>query len=150
MAGDLEDFLKRAAERRAQKQQQGGGAKPAAPRPRPRPEYTDARQERQIRQPVEDAIPVAEIVEPVNPLAEQERKVAAAKKRAEEAKRKIAELQRSKGSNRSSQTASSTTAGSPLSNGTPIEQLIQMIHHPDGIQQAFLLKEILDRPMDRW
>lgn len=149
MPGDLEDFLKRAAERRAQKQQQGGGAKQRpASRPRPRPEYTDSRRERQIRQPIEDAIPVAEVVESVNPLAEQQRKVAEAKKRAEEARRKMAELQQSK---RGQQGPSGGGEGNvSFSGDAPIEQLLQMLQHPGGIQQAFLLKEILDRPIDRW
>jgi hypothetical protein len=152
MAGDLEDFLKRAAERRAQKQQQGGrGAAPdgrpqQTARPRPRPEYTDSRRERQIREPAEDAIPVAELVEEVNPLAEQQRKVAEAKKRAEEARKRIAELQSKSGSSQGGPTSGSESPPE----GTPIEQLLEMIRRPNGIQQAFLLKEILDRPMDRW
>jgi small-conductance mechanosensitive channel len=152
MAGDLEEFLKRAAERRAQKQRQqqaGDGARQAS-RPKPRPEYSDARRERQVRQPAEDPIPVAEVVEAVNPLAEQQRKLAESKKRAEEAKRKLAEQKKKLKGKGDSKQESSEAAVFQLGEGKPGEQLLKMIYQPGGIQQAFLLREILDRPADRW
>jgi hypothetical protein len=160
MPGDLEEFLKRAAERRAAKQQEGGGgAAPrgggqggggqAAPRRRPRPEYTDAKRERQIREPVEEEpIPVAELVESLNPLAEQQRQVAEAKRRAEEARRRLEQEQEKLGvEDEGEQPSGRQTAAMT---GTPIQQLFQMLRHPEGVQQAFLLKEILERPADRW
>lgn len=160
MAGDLEEFLKRAAERRAQKQ---GGAAPktqpkqAAPveRPspvqrqtesRPRPEYTDARRERQVRAPIEEAIPIAEIIEPVNPLLEQEARVAEAKRRADEARKKMSKIRQSK-----PQAAPVMAELVPDAQGSPADQLFELLKSPDGVRQAFLLREILDRPdFDRW
>jgi hypothetical protein len=162
MPGDLEEFLKRAAERRAAKQQQGGGGAAgqgrggqgrggqAAPRRRPRPEYTDAKRERQIREPVEDEpIPVAELVESLNPLAEQQRQVAEAKRRAEEARRRLEEEQEKLGIDEEGE-PSAPRQQHAAPTGTPIQQLFQMLQRPEGVQQAFLLKEIMDRPTDRW
>lgn len=147
MAGDLEDFLRRAAERRAQKQQQagGGGGRQTPARPKPRPQYSDARRERQIRQPVEEAIPVAEIVEPVNPLAEQERRLAASKKKAAEARERMEQQQRDIHEGVVEDRGVISIAG-----GTPAQQLLDLIQRPGGLQQAFLLREILERPEDRW
>ena len=34
--------------------------------------------------------------------------------------------------------------------GTPAEQLLDLIRRPGGMQQAFLLREILERPEERW
>lgn len=161
MAGDLEDFLRRAAERRAQKQQAGGGGqagggqagrqrqqRPTPQAPRPKPEYTEARRERQVRQEIEEAIPVAEIVEPVNPLAEQQRRLAESKRKAEEVRAKMAEQY---GGN-SGAAAAAPSPAQPLFSGdaTPAEQLLELLQRPGGIQQAFLLREILERPQDRW
>ncbi|WP_182870354.1 hypothetical protein [Stieleria mannarensis] len=147
MAGDLEDFLKRAAERRAQKQQQaGGGGGAARPKPRPRPEYTEARRERQVRQQVEEAIPVAEVVEePVNPLAERRRKLAEAKKKAEEARARLAKQTAEIHDPQPADRGVISIAG-----GTPAEQLLDLLRRPGGLQQAFILREILERPQDRW
>lgn len=146
MAGDLEDFLKRAAERRAQKQQQGGaGSRPTAPKPKPRPEYTQARRERQIRPVVEEAIPIAEIVESTDPMAEKRQRLAVAKQKADEARSRMAKQQLDIHEPGAVDRGVISIAG-----GTPAEQLLDLIRRPGGIQQAYLLKEILDRPVDRW
>jgi len=70
MSGDIEDFLKRAAERRQARQ----ASRPAAPqqtqKPATRPEYTDSRRERTVRPREEDdELIVAEVVE--QPLAKR-------------------------------------------------------------------------------
>ncbi|MEM6471123.1 MAG: hypothetical protein AAF802_16305 [Planctomycetota bacterium] len=148
MPGDLEDFLKRAAERRAQKQGGAAGGQKPKQQSRPRSEYTDARRERQVRQPVEEAIPVAEVVEPVNPLAEKQKRLAAAKAKAEAAKKKLEASKKSAAKKESSGTPQPPVA--LQGSGTPAEQLLQMLRQPGGIQQAFLLREILERPADRW
>lgn len=150
MAGDLEEFLKRAAERRAQKQGGGGGKPPAKPKPKPKPrqEYTDARRERQVRPPVEEAIPVAEVVEHVNPLAEKQRKLAEAKAKAKAAQKKL-EAQQKK-SKRSVPAREPVESPVVISSGTAAEQLIEMLKQPGGMRQAFLLRELFDRPSDRW
>lgn len=151
MAGDLEDFLKRAAERRAQKQQAGGGGgtgRPAPapkPKPKPKPEYTEARRERQIRQAFDEPIPVAEVVEPVDPLAEKRRRLAEAKRKAEEARARMAKQQAAIGESKPA-----VRGVISIPDGTPIDQVLNLIRRPGGIQQAFLLREILERPSDRW
>jgi len=88
MSGDLEDFLKRAAERRQSRQ----AKTPPQPQQRPaaRPEYTDARRERTVRPPAgdDDEIVVAQVIE--EPLA----------KRIAELQRKQAEAQSARHANR--------------------------------------------------
>ncbi len=151
MAGDLEEFLKRAAERRAQKQ--GGGAgrpqqrRTPTPQPvqEPEPEVRESLRDRHIKPSIDDAIPVAEVVEPVSPFADQERRLAESRKKAEAAKQKLAQA-------RKKQQAASEKQDldAPELTGTAAEQLIQLIRHPNGLKQAFLLREILDRPSDRF
>ncbi len=34
--------------------------------------------------------------------------------------------------------------------GNTVDALIESLQRPGGVQQAILLKEILDRPVDRW
>jgi len=70
MSGDIEDFLKRAAERRQARQ----ASRPAAPqqtqKPAARPEYTDSRRERTVKpREDDDELIVAEVVE--QPLAKR-------------------------------------------------------------------------------
>lgn len=153
MAGDLEDFLKRAAERRAQKQQQAGGAARPAPKPRPQQQprqqpqqqYTQAKRERQIRQPVQEAIPVAEVVDPNSSLAERREK-ARSKKRSDDARERVARQQRA-----IHETDGPIDRGViSVAGGTSVEQLLDLIQRPGGMQQAFILKEIFDRPEERW
>lgn len=148
MAGDLEEFLKRAAERRAQKQQ---GAKadpaPAQPQRQPRPEYTSARRERQVQPQIEEAIPIAEIIEePIDVLAEQRARVEEAKRKAAIAKAKM------KAQRKPPTPAAQAPKDLPtLPTGNPAEQLLELIKRPGGMQQAFLLREVLERPdVDRW
>lgn len=156
MAGDLEDFLRRAAERRAQKQQQGAGGRPAKrggsgqsqrPKPQPRsaPEYTDARRERQIRPPVEEEVFADDLIEVVNPLAEKQARLAKSKKQAAAAKERVAQQQRD-----IHEPTVADRGQISISGGTPAEQLLDLLQRPGGIQQAFLLREILERPEDRW
>jgi hypothetical protein len=70
MSGDIEDFLKRAAQRRQARQANQPPAPPKTQQPPPRPEYTDARRERSV-QPVDDddEIVIAEMIQ--QPLAER-------------------------------------------------------------------------------
>jgi hypothetical protein len=164
MAGDLEDFLRRAAERRKakaaqQKQQPQRQAKqpaqqrPAQQRPaqkppqRRQPEYTDRRAERIVR-PEPEPIPVAEVIEePTDSLAARKRRLEEAKKAAERAKAEAAKRASSVRS-ASSQPTSSGTA--PALTGDFASDLLKMLKHPNGIKQAILLREILDRPEHRW
>ena len=147
MAGDLEEFLKRAAERRAQKQQQAAGGKVAKPL-RQRPEYSDARRERTIRKRADDHIPVAEVVESENrsqPLAERREKIAKAKRKADQSR------QQSKRHDQALVEPAMLDDSSPSDSETsPAEELLRLLQQPNGIRQAFLLQEILQRPEDRW
>jgi len=81
MSGDIEDFLRRAAERRQQRQ---AAKAPPAPVARQRPEYSDSRSERYVSRRDEDddsvdVVPVEAIEEPLSRrIAELKRKQAAA------------------------------------------------------------------------
>lgn len=149
MSGDLEDFLKRAAQRRqanaSQQQQQQQSA--ASSRPKRR-EYTDSRKERlpQADQGEDlEEVMLAEIVgDHQTPLAEKQQETEAAKKRAAEAEA-AAQQQAAK----TQKSAGGAAPASPLGKN-PAEELRQMLKQPGGLRQAILLKEILDRPEHRW
>ncbi|TWU02701.1 hypothetical protein [Stieleria varia] len=146
MAGDLEEFLRRAAERRAQKQQQQQ-QQPAAPPPPPQQSYTNSRTERQVRPAAEEVV-MAEIVEePVNAIAERQRQVAEARKRAEVARKKLANSKRSVKHVDEVKVAVSVDE---TPTGITPEALIAMLRRPGGLQQAILLREILERPERNW
>lgn len=191
MSGDIEDFLKRAAERRQARQ----ANRPAAQqpqRPAARPEYTDSRRERTVRpRDEDDELIVAEVVE--QPLArriadlkqkqadvqaaKQADRVGSAAKRdsvaAESdmsrndrnratrraADRAEAALQSGRGSVPlaapiAAQTAASQRNAMAAGQADPgselINELLQSLKSPHGLQRAMLLHEILDRPVHRW
>ena len=81
MSGDIEDFLRRAAERRQQRQ---AGKAPAPPVARQRPEYSDASRERNVSRrdeddDLDDVLPAEAIEEPLSRrIAELKRKQAEA------------------------------------------------------------------------
>ncbi len=149
MPSDLEDFLRRAAQRR----QTNAPPAQAAPTQRTRPEYTNRQSERLTSHPMDDSddIPVAAIVlddeHEEDPYAMQRKRIAAAKAAAEKEAAKaaaaLAKLQQSKASGGS-------PASSFTSTGNMVEDIKRMIQAPGGMQQAMILKEILDRPEHRW
>ncbi|QDT03828.1 hypothetical protein K227x_22130 [Rubripirellula lacrimiformis] len=148
MSGDLEDFLRRAAQRRQAK----AAAEQSNPPPsrRPPPQYSDSRSERVTYDYNEsDEIPTAEIVEFTD---DDGSSIAARMIRREDAKRAAAdskqdddaEMRKSRGMlSRQKLTKATFT-------GNPVQDLIAAMQSPGGVQQAILLKEILDRPIDRW
>jgi hypothetical protein len=69
MSGDIEDFLKRAAERRQARQASRPASAQQSQQPATRPEYTDAKRERTVRPREDDELIVAEVVE--QPLAKR-------------------------------------------------------------------------------
>ncbi len=150
MSGDLEDFLRRAAQRR---QASLPPAQAATPSPaRSRPEYSNRQAERKTRAPQDeddDDIPIAaiaidELVEE-DPYAMQRKRIAAAKAAAEaeaaQVAARFAKLQ---------QPQHGSPASNYASSGNLADDLIGMLRTPGGIQQAILLREILDRPEHRW
>ncbi|WP_372725478.1 hypothetical protein [Novipirellula sp.] len=161
MAGDLEDFLRRAAQRRqanagnppAAARPPAPAARPAAPQPavpeqRKRPQYSNHRTERMIRE-VEEEIFVAEVVEDEpSPWQERQRKIEEAKRAAAEAE-SIAAKAMAKVKKGGSQ-ATPQFAPGPQMTGNVAADLLRLLQSPEGIQQAVLLREILDRPIDRW
>ncbi|TWU67609.1 hypothetical protein [Crateriforma conspicua] len=150
MAGDLEDFLKRAA---AKRQAKAAAAQNANTRPtRSAPEYTDSRRERQIRElddsDLVDEVIVGEVVETPSDqqqYQERRRRIEQAKKRAE----KIA-AETAKRAKKSSSVVD--TSSDSIGDGEVLdpEQLMAMLRSPQGMRQAILLREILDRPEHRW
>jgi hypothetical protein len=141
MAGDLEEFLRRAAARR-QQQTSVQKPQPVAPRREP-PQYSDSRTERIVRSEPEPVLLAAEVVEnshnsyaaQLQQIDDARRAAAAAERKAAQAARNAAEVVRS---------ASATTGANAA------QELIRLIRRPGGIQQAILLREILDRPEHRW
>ncbi len=170
MSGDLEDFLKRAAERRQAKAAQ---QKQSTPQKRVPPQYSDRRTERDPR-PVPDAEVVeAEVVsassvdnvlvaKAVTENQDRSRQAnrsgrrkpaktdtAAPRQVAREAKSKATAV--TEGDSKSTPySQSSATTGSQQSVGFSAEDLVALLKRPGGVQQALLLREILDRPEHRW
>jgi hypothetical protein len=118
--------------------------RPAAPRPKP--EYTEAKRERLVRPPVEEPVPGVELAQqPIGQLAEKRERAAKAKKKAAESRERVAQQQRDIHEPTAADRGVISIAG-----GSPIEQLLDLMRRPGGIQQAFLLREILERPEERW
>lgn len=168
MAGDLEDFLRRAAQRRQAKAAQnrgGAGRVPGQPGPgqpgpgqlgpgqlgpasgaggsaRPRPEYSNRKTERMVAASDADEVLVAEVVEDeVASIVARKRRLEAA----EQAKAAVAK----KEAQRNDPNCAYSGEGVVLS-GNASQDLIKLLSQPGGIRQAILLREILDRPEHRW
>ncbi|MFG0263257.1 MAG: hypothetical protein ACF788_12770 [Novipirellula sp. JB048] len=162
MAGDLEDFLRRAAQRRQANAAGQSAATPPpaasrpaasradAPAPRRKPQYSDSRTERVTSDHAEEIL-VAEVVqetqEKPSPWQERQRKIEQAKRAAVQAEADAAAaLKKVKASNR----AKSPPASEAETSDDLAADLLRLLQSPAGIRQAVLLREILDRPIDRW
>ena len=145
MSGDLEDFLRRAAQRRQTKAAQQQQPPPQQPAQRQPPQYSDRRTERVARIP-EDEVLTAEVVEDdPNSFAARLQRVEEAKRAAKKAEAEaVAKLKKSHGGR------TRPAINSAALTGHPAQDLIRMLQQPGGIQQAILLREILDRPEHRW
>ena len=154
---NIEDFLKRAAQRRQSK---------TVPAPQPpsgrRPEYTDARTERGPRHRSEeesaplqailvDEVPSQSVAEQLR-AAEQQRLQAlraAAARRAggvvKPAAAQSASVSTPRAASVAPQILTSNDAGF-----TAADRLVTMLQHPEGMLQAILLNEVLKRPEHRW
>lgn len=179
MSGDIEDFLRRAAERRQARQ----AKKPAPPPARPsRPEYSDSRRERaaQWEQDAlagdeDDAPVIAQQVETplTRKLAELKRAQAAAQAMRDAAPEEAVEVGRGAASaQRSSEgiaaagpvtptellararlgrgAADATAAATAAATPSMMDELRQTLSNPQGLRSAMLLHEILSRPEHRW
>jgi hypothetical protein len=149
MSGDLEDFLRRAAQRRQAKASQ----RPQPPAPRPKPQYSNRDTERVVDAVIVEEPLVAEVIaEDSNPLAAQQRRLQESRKAAALAQAEAAKkLSNIKG--RRPSRLGSRARGGPASlalSGVTSEDLIRLLSSPQGIRQAILLREILDRPEHRW
>lgn len=180
MPDDIEDFLKRAAQRRQAKSTSAptppgpAQAQPLPARPAPvkpvatqRPEYTDARTERIPRNRADQERPLQAILidddDPGTGVAEHMEKLK--KQRTKAAK--AAEAKRAGGTVKPvtpAPVASSASYVAPerapsvapqTTTGdnagfTVSDRLITMLRQPEGMMQAILLQEILKRPEHRW
>ena len=148
MSGDLEDFLRRAAQRRQAKAAQS--AQPAA-KPRQRPQYSNSRTERVARNvesnQVRDEILVAEVVEDDIATKRDQLEAKRERQRAETAADQAKTAATRSATNRSP--ASSDASSAALSSQAGMD-LLAALRSPGGVRQAILLKEILDRPTHRW
>lgn len=149
MSGDLEDFLRRAAERRREK-----AAGPPAPQPRrQRPEYTDSRRERDA-EPIEVAETVEDSYEePDNAMtraiAAQQRQIREAERQAEKIRSEAKPASRERQSSPGKQKTASDTPAQP-SLPASLDELAEILSTPRGLRQAILMKEVLERPEHRW
>ena len=166
MPGDLEDFLRRAAQRREQNANRQMPARPQPQRPSARPEYTDSRRERQTT-PLEEEeeVFIAELVtdkplgptlgrpmpmetnplprtQPVESSAFPATTSVFAKRTADVFDHEVGNLDSSPGF-AGIQPAQANVA--PV-----IHPIIELFSNPKSIAQAIVMREILDRPTERW
>ena len=146
MSGDLEDFLRRAAQRRQAKAAGQAQSQPAARRPAA--QYSDSRREREIT-PIEelDEVLTAEVVQDDDrtSIAARMKRLAEAKQAAEAAERAAeAKMREAHGM------LSRQELVKQEFTGNPVHDLIVTLGSPGGLQQAILMREILDRPEHRW
>ncbi len=143
MAGDIEEFLRRAAQRRQQRANQRNDQQQQATRPKA-PQYTDRAAERVMRPSVE---PIAEpmMAEVIEDEADEVVASLGDMRRAREAtdQRKIDNaLSRTSGTTKGEQTRSKSN--------TPAADLLRILKSPNGLQQAILLREILEPRGKHW
>ena len=139
MSGDLEDFLRRAAQRR-----QAKAAQQQQPAERQRPQYSDSRTERIVRATEPEEILEAEIVE------EDPDSFSARMRRLEEAKRDRLTDEFWCITNAPDGSPADESSRDVVLSGNPARDLIKLIRQPGGLQQAILMREIFDRPEHRW
>ena len=138
MSNDIEEFLRRAAERRQQAARQRSAQQQAQTKSRSAPQYTDRAAERRVASPgdtePEEVAVVAEIVEPTE--AEYVSGGLAHRRDAERAAKKLANAQ--------------VVLAAPVTPESLIAAITLQLSTPDGLRQALLIREILDRPTHRW
>ncbi len=148
MSGDLEDFLRRAAQRR---QAKAAPSPQPTDRPRPRPQYTDSRTERTVRnidaEEAYDEVLAAQVIE-----AEDPNSIAARRRRLEQAQAEAARAQAEAAEKLQKAGMGSRSAGGTAAaiTGQTDADLLTALASRTGLRQAILLREILDRPTHRW
>lgn len=161
MSNDIEDFLKRAAQRRQVKSSQPS---PQPASSAPRPEYTSARSERIPRNRGDEDLPIEAILieEPLEKesvakqlrAAEQQRSQAARITAARRAGGTVKPVQPAVASprvppERAPSVAPQTARGDNMG-FVAVDRLVTMLQKPEGMLQAILLQEVLQRPEHRW
>lgn len=147
MAGDIEDFLRRAAQRRQQQANQKQ-AQPAQPPQRSAPQYTDRRRER-----VRQAVPVQPIMAEIIEEDDEVEAVVATPSLSELRKSREAtdrsDLEREQ--NRFSGGASVSDDAAQIRPGENVNiDLLRLLRSPNGLRQAVLLREILEPRSNFW
>ncbi|QDS89785.1 hypothetical protein EC9_39850 [Rosistilla ulvae] len=151
MADDIEAFLRRAAQRRKEQ-----AARKAAPAAKSRPEYTDSRAERTIRQVrPEEVVVEAEIVDDSAGISDLSSRhlqadhlantVGQADDKMEAHIQKVFDHQVGRLASEPSEPVIHSVVDDDIA-----KTLISLLQTPQGVQQAFLLREIIDRPEHRW
>ncbi|TWU47339.1 hypothetical protein Poly51_51390 [Rubripirellula tenax] len=144
MSGDLEDFLRRAAERRQAKAAEQTRSESNVRRT---PEYSDSRTERNASEQQEEIL-MAEIVDD----DDDGTSIAVRMKRIEEAKRVAAGMEKEAAAKMRQVRGMlpRQAQAKKVFTGNTVQDLISTMQRPGGVQQMILMKEIFDRPVDRW
>ncbi|QDV70290.1 hypothetical protein Poly24_40100 [Rosistilla carotiformis] len=151
MSDDIEAFLRRAAQRRKEQ-----AAKKAAPVAKPRPEYTDSRAERKIREIRPEDLVEPEIVEDYSAGISQltnrhlqgehlANAVGQADDKMDAHIQKVFDHQVGQLPN-----DPAPSAAQSIAEGEIAKTLIALLQSSQGVQQAFLLHDIIERPTHRW
>lgn len=155
MARDIEEFLRKAAQRRAQAQQaanQARGGPPQGARAQP------ARQPQPSSQRQPDIV-IGEVVEPVvveeslrSKLKDRDAHRASEVALADE---KIAahlheKFEHHLGSLRHLADSSASTGEGPDPTNRTVDELVRMLRNPTSLRAAIIISEVLERPEHRW
>lgn len=149
MAGDLEDFLRRAAQRRGE----NAAARENRPQPQPprRPEYTDRNRERSMSTSDHDEEVVIADVVPSEGEERHSDRAQPASDREASGDAPSAGINRTLGrAGRAPHVASVVTDNTEIPASETVEALLRLMTDPSGIRQAILAREILDPPHHRW
>ncbi|MEM9366538.1 MAG: hypothetical protein AAGD07_11125 [Planctomycetota bacterium] len=121
MSRDLEEFLRRAAELRQQKAAEEQSRAQPVRAPRPYSDRTRERRQMAEQELAEDVVLAAEVVDESDAIVAETVDVSYARQKPD-----------------------AMVSDSPA--GSPAAELIEMLKSPGGLQKAFLMREILDRP----
>ena len=155
MARDIEEFLRKAAERRAQAQRGGQPAPAQPPRPaaqQPRPFSPPREEERVVEAVIVDPDIVIESHRGIREQASayQSQPVDQADEKMESHLNQVFEHDLGSLRHAPSSKPGSTPEASSGEDATVAEELLRMIQTPHSLRSAIILREILERPEHRW
>jgi hypothetical protein len=157
-ADEVEEFLRRVAQRRGDKAAKAEAARPAAPRAKPvaPPTPPDAPPRAKpigadVQQHVEQALDSRKFSERASQLTTVDRADESMSDHVKSVfEHRIGQFQTETITDEAGSVSAETAAAPRVVEPSPAQQLAQLLASPDGMRQAVLLGEVLRRPTHRW